>query len=377
MKNFIVVGKSERIVVAVLQGIHCFTKAKCTVLGDSETRKLIWSSLCHRHVYIDFDSSDDQRAIDAINAIHRAVPDTVVIPADCTGIRLINRIKHQLLPAITPLPEPQALDQMDDKWQFYEFCRAAGLNVPTTYYIGSKDNLDFDDLVLKLGLPFVLKPSNESGSFGVQIIRSKEHYLKTVKDNEAYRFKSLIAQRYIEGEDVDISLLAQHGRISAFAIQETLGSTIRFVQNSQLQELATKLCAENGFHGLMHIDARVDRDTGQVFLIESNPRFWASLTASIWCGLNFVEESIKGNISEAGAKALVSGIAYTRHPILRPAHWVTLLRASQRGRLVRLATLDVYSFGKFAADLPVMACRYLGKLASQGFQAIRVAYNAF
>lgn len=371
MRNFIVVGTSERIVVAVLQGIHCFTKAKCTVLGDSETRNLIWSSLCSRHISIEFDHRADQQAIDAINAIYKTDPDVVLIPADCKGIRLINRIREQLLPKTIPIPDLSMLDQMDDKWQFYEFCRKAGLDVPTTYYIGSKDNLHYEDLVLKLGLPFVLKPSNESGSFGVQIIRSKEHYLKAVKDNHDYRFNSLIAQRYIDGNDVDISLLALHGRMKAFAIQEARASTIRFVQNSQLQELATKLCAESRFHGLMHIDARVDRQTGQVFLIESNPRFWASLTASVWCGLNFVEESVDARIRESGAKALVSGVAYTRHPILRPAHWMTLLRSGQRGRLTRLATLDIYSLSKFAVDLPVMGCRYFGKLAVQGFHAIR------
>lgn len=377
MKNFIVVGASERVVVAVLQGIHCFAKAQCTVLGSSETRHLGWSSLCRKHVRIDFEPHADQQAVDLINALYSADPDAVVIPADCKGIRLIARIKNRILPRTIPFPDLQTLDQMDDKWQFYEFCRKAGLNVPTTLYIGSKENLDYEDLVLKLGLPFVLKPSNESGSFGVQIIRSKEHFLTSVKENNAYRFSSLIAQRYIEGDDVDISVLAQHGRVSAFAIQEAHGPIIRFVQNAQLQEMMVKLCAENGFHGLMHVDARVDRQTGQVFLIESNPRFWASLTASIWCGLNFVEESLKGAPSNAGAKALISGIAYTRHPILRPAHWVMLLRASQRGRLVRLATLDIYSFSKFAADLPVIGYRYLGKLASQSLRALRVVYNAF
>jgi predicted ATP-grasp superfamily ATP-dependent carboligase len=375
MKNFIVVGKSERVVVAVLQGIHCFAKVKCTVIGDNETRGLMWSSLCSRHIPIVFNQQSDQKAIDAINEIYRADHDVVLIPADCQGIRLINRIKGQLLPKVIPIPHPDTLDQMDDKWKFYEFCRANDLNVPTTYYIGSKADLDFEDTVLKLGLPFVLKPSNESGSFGVQIIRSKEHYLKAVQNNESYRFNSLIAQRYIEGEDVDISLLARHGRVSAFAIQQVEGSTVKFLQNHELQTMATNLCVANAFHGLMHIDARIDKQTGQVFLIESNPRFWASLTASVWCGLNFVEESIKEKIGNSVPLSLVSGRAYTRHPILRPADWITLLQAGQRGRLTRLATLDIYSFSIFMADLPVLCCRHLGKLAVNGFNAVRIAYG--
>lgn len=375
MKNFIVVGKSERVVVAVLQGIHCSAKVKCTVIGDYETRGLTWSTLCARHIHIEFTRQADAEVINAINEIYDADHDVIVIPADCQGTRLINRIKNQLRAKAIPIPEPDTLDQMDDKWQFYEFCRANGLNVPTTYYVGPKANLDFEGMVLKLGLPFVLKPSNESGSFGVQIIRSKEQYLKAVHGNDSYRFSSLIAQRYIEGEDVDISLLALHGRVSAFAIQQVEGSTIKFVQNPELQTMATKLCAANAFHGVMHIDARTDKLTGQVFLIESNPRFWASLTASVWCGLNFVEESIKEKIGNSVPLGLGSGRAYTRHPILRPADWITLLQSGQRGRLTRLATLDIYSFSKFMADLPVLCCRHLGKLAVNGFNAVRMAYG--
>jgi predicted ATP-grasp superfamily ATP-dependent carboligase len=383
MKHFIVVGKSERVVVAVLQGIQCFTKAKCTVIGDYETSKLSWSTLCSRHIPIDFNHTPDLEVIKAINDIHMRNPEAVVIPADCPAIRLISRIQNELRPAITPIPELETLDQMDDKWKFHEFCTENNLNVPTTFYIGSKANLDFEEVVLKLDLPFVLKPSNESGSLGVQMIRSKEHYLKAIEGNDAYRFNSLIAQRYIEGEDIDLSLLAIHGRLSAFAIQQAKGPKIEFVQNHELQALATRLCAASGFHGLMHIDARIEKSTGKVFLIESNPRFWASLTASVWCGLNFVEESVKANVcADTGActcapLSLVSGTAYTRHPILRPAAWLSLIRFDQRGRLTRSATLDLYSLGKFTADLPVLAGRYLSKFLVRGFTALRNAHTIF
>ncbi|MDQ9170855.1 ATP-grasp domain-containing protein [Oxalobacteraceae bacterium R-40] len=383
MKHFIVVGKSERVVVAVLQGIKCFTKAKCTVIGDHETSKLSWSALCSRHIPIQFDQAPDLEVIKAINEIHKANPEAVVIPADCPAIRLVSRIQSQLHLPVTPIPEPETLDQMDDKWKFHEFCSEHNLNVPTTCYVGSKANLNFEEMVLKLGLPFVLKPSNESGSLGVQVIRSKEHYLKAIEGNDAYRFNSLIAQHYIEGEDIDLSLLAIHGRLSAFAIQQASGPRIKFVQNSELQALATRLCAASGFHGLMHIDARIEKSTGKVFLIESNPRFWASLTASVWCGLNFVEESIKASAcadTNAGIcvpLSLVSGTAYTRHPILRPAAWLSLVRFDQRGRLTRSATLDLYSLGKFTADLPVLAGRYLSKFLVRGFTALRNAHTIF
>jgi hypothetical protein len=36
MANYIVVGKSERIVAAVLQAVYGFTDAKCIVIGNVE-----------------------------------------------------------------------------------------------------------------------------------------------------------------------------------------------------------------------------------------------------------------------------------------------------------------------------------------------------
>jgi predicted ATP-grasp superfamily ATP-dependent carboligase len=344
-----------------LQGIACFSKSKPVVLGNNETRRLQWSSLCSKHVHLDFDATSDRKAVEVINDIHAAIPDVVVIPADCPGIRLLDRIRADLRAKIIPTPDLKTLNQMDDKWQFHEFCTTQSINVPTTFYIGSKENLDFDETVDKLGLPFVLKPSNESGSYGVQIIHGKDQYLKDVKDNGAYQFRSLVAQRYIDGEDVDLSLLAIHGQLKAFAVQQAKGATIEFVRNDSLQEQVGRLCKASCFHGLMHIDARIEKETGKVFLIESNPRFWASLTASIWCGLNFVEESAKEVVDIREPRALVSGTAYLRHPLLRPAAWGTLFDSSQRGRLTRSAMLDVYTLSKFMMDLPILSFRYIGK----------------
>jgi predicted ATP-grasp superfamily ATP-dependent carboligase len=374
MANYIVVGKSERVVTAVLQAVYGFTDAKCIVIGNVETRKLRWSSLCAQHVHAEFDGSEDARVVGLINALYEEMPHVVVIPADSEGIRLVSRIKMYLHPRVTPIPELPTFNLMDDKWAFYKFCRDNDLAVPSTFYIGSKDRLDFDEVVAALGLPFVLKPANESGSLGVQIIRDREHYLRAVLHNDNYQFRTLIAQRYIDGEDIDLSLLAMHGRLSAFAIQQSRGTTIEFVPNLELEQMAAALCANSAYHGVMHIDARLEKDTGKIFLIESNPRFWASLTASVSCGLNFVAESIEETSRANGVRRLTAGTAYTRHPLLRPASWSSLLRDSgQRGRLARAATLDMYSLGRFGGDLPLMAVRYLGKRAARRGQPAKNA----
>lgn len=375
MRRFIVVGTSERVVTAVLQGIACISDEKSIVVGEEETRKLQWSALCARHISLDFDGISDMRVAELINECCAPDGNTVIIPADCRGIRLVGRIRQHLKARVVPFPDLATLDLMDDKWQFYQLCQSHGLQVPETYYIGSKANLDYDEVVRKLGLPFVLKPTNESGSNGVQIIRSREHYLQAVKHNEAYRFNSLIAQRYINGEDIDLSLLAINGRMSAYAIQQVDGARIEFVRNDELRDQVAKLCRESAFHGVMHIDARIETRTGRVFMIESNPRFWASLTAAAWCGLNFVEESAQDAPELRPVLSLVSGTAYRRHPLLRPSAWPLLFDSGYQGRLTRTSIFDAYTLSQFMLDLPVLVCRYVGKHLAQGMQAVRTAYG--
>jgi len=364
MINYIVVGKSNFVVVAVLQALDCFTDAKTIVIGDHETDALRWSALCEKKLSVQFDGHDDTRFVELVNTLARQMPHIKLIPADCEGIRLANRVRHRLRVHITPIPDLATLNMFDDKWQFHQFCTQKDLCVPTTRLVGSKEEIDFDAIVSEFGLPFVLKPVNQAGSLGVQIVTSKNYYETVIRNNDDYQFSPLIAQQFIEGADIDLSLLAIDGKLSAFAIQQVTGSTVNFVQNAYLETVADRICSESRYSGLMHVDARIEKRTGKVYLIESNPRFWASVTASVWCGLNFVAESIDATPRLTGPRRLTAGSAPTRHPMLRPASWPTLaLDPHHRGRLLRTMTFDFYLLSNFLRDLPVLLWRYAKKQA--------------
>lgn len=372
MVNFIVVGKCIRITSAVLAAIRSFTDAKCAVLGGPETVALRWSALCRRHVTISLDGSDDTTFVQAVNAIVARWPHVVLIPADCDAIRLVNRVRQMLALPITPIPAQITLDTLDDKWRFHQFCTTHGLPVPATRYYSSKRDLDFDAIVADLGLPFVVKPISLAGSTGVHIVRCRADLEQDILNNPGYEFGSVIAQKYIDGPDIDVSVLALDGKMSAFAIQQTDQARIVFLANAQLEAMAAELCRASAYHGVMHIDARIEAATGKVFLIESNPRFWASLTASVWCGLNFVAESIMPAPAGKGVRQLTDGTAFTRHPLIRPSAWSQLVvDRSERGRLLRAMAFDPPALGAFARDLPGNAWRSASERAGRYFRGKR------
>ncbi|HJV53336.1 MAG TPA: ATP-grasp domain-containing protein [Noviherbaspirillum sp.] len=343
-----------------MRAIRSFTDAKCVVIGAPETAVLRWSSLCKHHYTLDLLGSDDDRFIQTVNALTLGAPQAVLIPADCDAIRLVNRVRGRLQLRVTPIPDLATLDMFDDKWRFYQFCTRHGFPVPATRFLSSKAALDYGAVAAEFGVPFVVKPLNQAGSTGVRIIRSKEDCDASILRNDEYDYGPLIVQRYIDGPDIDVSLLATGGQLRAYAVQQNAPSKIVFVPNADLEALAARLCQAGAFHGVMHVDARIDAATGKVYLIESNPRFWATLTASVWCGLNFVAESIVQVPRTNRVLCLTSGEVPTRHPLLRPSSWRQLVGdPGWRGRLLRATAFDFPAVMELARELPANGLRYL------------------
>jgi hypothetical protein len=344
-KNYIVVGTCAKLLRQVLLAINSKSNANCIVIGGENTRNLRWTSLCSKNVVLNFDKkdqrNDDQLFANLVNEFASKFPGAVLIPADCEGTRMINRVRSQLRIKMIPYCDLATLDMLDNKWRFFEFCTANDLMVPPTIYIGNKSNLNFASLANRFGLPFVIKPVNQAGSNGVHIVRSEEFFNQVIRDNEAYQFDTLIAQKYIAGIDLCFNFLAMNGEISAFSIQQRVGSTIRFLTNPALEKLGRQLAKAATYNGVMCIDARVEESTGNVFLIESNPRFWASLGASVWCGMNFVMESVEAIPRPHQPRTITTGIFHERHPVLRPSAWTgAIFDLSEHGRILRANMRD-------------------------------------
>ena len=364
--RFLLLGKSNRVAIEVMQAVRSSHRARCFVAGDEASLPLRWSAHCEQHLLTDLSGSGDDRFVEWLGRLVEQTPEMTLIPFDCDGIRMANRVRSRINIAIVPTPDLATLDLLEDKWRFHQFCTKHSLSVPETMLIGSKSELEFDVVVAKLGLPFVLKPTNESGSLGVQVVASQHQFEEQILNNPAYAYHPLIAQQYIDGADIDLSLLSIQGRVAAYAIQQTAGCEISFLKNFYLEEVAEKICHDSAYHGVMHIDARIEKQTGKVFLIESNPRFWASLTACVWCGLNFVAESMQQIPTAVGACQLSAGTGYNRHPLLMPSLWPCLVSdKGERGRLLRAKVFDLYTLGILVWDLPLMAFRLARRRAAR------------
>ncbi|MDB5729137.1 MAG: hypothetical protein JWQ00_2342 [Noviherbaspirillum sp.] len=364
MRNIVVVAQGKPVIMQVLLAVHSFTDANCNVVCNKGTRLLRFSNLCSDYMEADFYGADDDGFVVHVNRMADAMPDLTLIPADCAGTRMVNRVRGRLNGAVIPIPDTTMLDRLENKWRFYRFCEEHGLRAPRTRYIGAKADLDFASTARDLGLPFIVKPVAEQGSNGVLVITSEADYEEKIRANDAYQHARLIAQRYIRGTDVGLNLLALHGKVAALAIQQPIdqhlvGSRIRFFANDYLESVAHRLSEAIGYHGVMNVDARIEDGTGRVYLFESNPRFWRTLSASVWCGLNFVAESMEASRPAQGVRKLTSGTANTfHHPLFRPSQWRYAAARDHRGRMVRRMMCDFTLLASSAKALLLTALRH-------------------
>jgi predicted ATP-grasp superfamily ATP-dependent carboligase len=215
-----------------------------------------------------------------------------IIPVDDSANRIVHSTQEKLDVKTYPMPDSMTFERLNDKWSFYKQCRELQIQSPQSFYFAKKSDIVFDQLVETIGLPFVVKPTNKFDGIGVVVIRSKDQFQTEIVCNSHYNFWPLIVQTYITGVDVDISLLAIQGVIKNFAIQTMREKFLVFERNAKLEALAETLVRELNYTGLMHIDARLDEESKDIFLIECNPRFWGSLDRATCCGLNFVRAGL-------------------------------------------------------------------------------------
>ena len=352
LRNFIVVGAHRTLVIQALLAIHTFTKANCVVICPKSIRYLHLSNMCSRHWITEFDGSGDSTFVDIVNRCAESMSDPVLVPSDCESARMTNRVRDRLKVRIARSPDKAMLDLFDNKWRFYHLCKEHDLNVPLTQIVASKSELNFSSTVREFGLPFILKPLDQHGATGVRLISSEQDYHENILENEDYQFAPLLVQRYVRGIDVGLNVLSIEGKVQAIAMQQRAypqneEAKIRFFSNPYLEKVAYILCEDSRYDGVMNVDARIEEQTGNVYLFEANPRFWVSLSASVWCGLNFVAENLQRSRQSADIRVLTSGTANTfYHPLFRPSLWPhVLFDYGHRGRLSRLMAGDLCTLG--------------------------------
>ena len=282
------------------------------LLGHRSVAFLRRSRLCRQYFVNELSLTERNKAdfIQTIEWLGSTNSNLFLIPVDDAANRMVHTTLDRLRAGLFPIPDSNSFELLNDKWRFQQYCTQHGISVPSTIHVDTKAQMDFGHLSETLGLPFVVKPTNKSNRLGVRVIGSKEQLDSEILSNRKYSFSPLITQTFIHGCDIDISVLADRGRIKHFAVQIKKEGTLYFVQNDRLCKFSEMLVRHLGYTGVIHIDARLDEASQEVFLVEANPRLWGSLGDATLCGLNFVRAGVCTYLgSEGPDPTTISGVS--------------------------------------------------------------------
>ncbi|MBU0471017.1 MAG: ATP-grasp domain-containing protein [Nanoarchaeota archaeon] len=187
-----------------------------------------------------------------------------------------------------PITNYENLQHVHDKWKLYLLAKKMGVRMPVTHRPRNKEELK--KLIPKLKFPLMIKILDSAGGVGVKCVYNKDELLFQYKKIIEEHKEEPLIQEYIQGKDYCVTVLFNKGKLKAKMsylsekqFPEKTGPTIlsKTVKEDEMEQMAFKICKKLNWHGVAEFDFRKEKNTGKPYLIECNPRFWASLNQSI------------------------------------------------------------------------------------------------
>jgi len=277
----------------------------------------------------------------SINAVHEVL---AVVPSDVASAAAL----HDATPfmggiPVFPVSSHETLDMLDDKWLFQQFLEENDIPAPRSILVSEPE--DIGKLASKgIRFPAVVKSLYGESGHGVFVAKTAQDAERYLQSGSRYACLPLLVQEFVPGLDADLSILCKGGEVRAQILQiRREGYILEFAHNDFATDIGRRIAQAADFSGVANIDLRLDETTGEATVIECNPRFWYTLQASMWRGLNFADLGLKlarGEVVPAAA-APEDGLYYLHGGLLKnvlwnPARWGTITAYNLRGLMQAL-----------------------------------------
>jgi predicted ATP-grasp superfamily ATP-dependent carboligase len=194
-----------------------------------------------------------------------------------------------------PIDSFEKIYALYNKKLFSNLADELRITVPETFYPNSVT--DIKDFASSASYPRIIKLQNSNGAKGVRIVRSEKDLLNNYRSLTDMSSGSLpIIQEYVEGIMYAVSVLYYEGRYIAGFVRRNLREKDYFggtctkcesVIRTDLIGHVRKILDHLEYTGVVMMEFKVNEDTGQVWAIEANPRYWGTTSHDIDCGIEF------------------------------------------------------------------------------------------
>jgi len=275
----------------VFNNIHIVANKADSILKYSRYKK--------KFEYIPW-SSDAEEQEECISKLQRYCDDhqiEVILPGDMPASGYLYRFQGAFeRQKIFPVMAGEELEKIDNKWLFAQELLKEGLLTPLTMLIDTPDAINETNrkaIEEKIGFPLIIKPLFGESSHGVEVIKTFNDLKEHVLGDKPFSDLPQIIQTYVDGYDVGFSVIADKGKIHTMTVQLVKqADVLDYCSHKDVEVLGEKMVKFLNYSGAANFCMRIDYNTGEIYVLECNPRFWFTIPGAMWQGLNFPEAAV-------------------------------------------------------------------------------------
>lgn len=222
----------------------------------------------------------------------------VVIPMGDSSAEFLSINKDVLTPLVHfKMPDRDAFMNGYDKNRLMSLCSEKGYPHPLTIDLSKVDYKEYDSFVT-FPYPGILKPNCTTGGRGMCLINSYDDLLRIYPDIKA-KYGNCHLQQFIRegGKQVKLQLYVnEKGELLHSSVMEKVrwypvkgGSSCCSVsiKNKKMVQICYNILININWIGFADFDTIEDPDTGELLIMEINPRLPACIGAAINAGMDW------------------------------------------------------------------------------------------
>jgi predicted ATP-grasp superfamily ATP-dependent carboligase len=282
---------------------------EATIIGAGTSRRsrLCRSSYCDVGVAIP--ATDDPGYLEALWAVIDAYRPAFILPVGYESAAALESVRDDL-PAFASvcLPDPDAFATAADKAATMERAAALGIDVPADY---SERVAELDaagrptEALDALAFPVFCKARREAGGGHETTARvdDPERFWETydrlaavAPTGEVLVQECIVGSRSTYGcglllRDGEIDLRVGHEELRSVPRRGGSGTHLRLRGDPELELASAKLLRDLDWHGVALVEFK-RRESGELVLMEINPKFWASYALASAHGYRFASRAV-------------------------------------------------------------------------------------
>ena len=225
----------------------------------------------------------------------------LIIPMGDESAFFLSQVKPSVMAlypqTICAIEDYETFEWANDKQKLMEICERYNIVHPKTHGVTVETLQSVADYV---GFPAMIKPNLSAGAKGITRVNSMEE-IQTVLPSLLESFGACTLQQYVEQPDYYYNVMlfrTKEGKTAAYTVIKIQryfplkgGSSCysETVEHPFLVQQCEQCLEKLNWHGFADFDVLEDKRTGELKIIEINPRVPSSLQASFAAGVNYAE----------------------------------------------------------------------------------------